>query len=72
MDAPSGTVRELAEAMCEVAQNKMAVPVEQMHGEKETRGATIGGTRVHLIRLPGFVIVFETIFGLSHERSLPL
>lgn len=68
MDAPSGTVRELAEALGEVAQSKVAVPVEQTHGEKETRGAKIGGTQVHSIRLPGFVIAFETIFGLPHER----
>jgi len=68
VDAPSGTVRELAEALGEVAHNKLAVSVEQTHGEKETRGATIGGTQVHSIRLPGFVIAFETIFGLPHER----
>jgi len=68
VDAPSGTVRELAEALGEVAQNKVAVPVEQTHGEKEARGARIGGTQVHSIRLPGFVIAFETIFGLPHER----
>jgi 4-hydroxy-tetrahydrodipicolinate reductase len=68
LDAPSGTVRELAEALGEVAQNEVAIPVEQTHGEKETRGATIGGTQVHSIRLPGFVIAFETVFGLPHER----
>jgi len=42
----------------------VTIPVEQTHGEKETRGARIG----HSIRLPGFVIAFETIFGLPHER----
>jgi 4-hydroxy-tetrahydrodipicolinate reductase len=68
VDAPSGTVRELAEALGEVAESKVAVPVEQTHGEKETRGATIGGTQVHSVRLPGFVLAFETIFGLPHER----
>lgn len=68
VDAPSGTVRELAEALGGVAQSKLAIPVEQSHGEREVRGATIGGTQVHSIRLPGFVIAFETIFGLPHER----
>jgi 4-hydroxy-tetrahydrodipicolinate reductase len=67
-DAPSGTVRELAEALGEVAQSKVVVPVEQTHGEKRARGATIGGTQVHSLRLPGFVIAFETIFGMPHER----
>jgi len=68
VDAPSGTVRELAEALGEVAQSKLAVPLDQTHGEKEARGAAIGGTQVHSIRLPGFVIAFESIFGLPHER----
>jgi 4-hydroxy-tetrahydrodipicolinate reductase len=64
------TVRELAEALGEVAQSKVAVPVEQTHGEKQARGATISGTQVHSIRLLGFVIAFETIFGLPHERLM--
>lgn len=53
-----------------MAGSKVAIPVEQTHGEKETRGATIAGTQVHSIRLPGFVIAFETIFGLPHERLM--
>src|SRR5437764_6457308 len=67
-DAPSGTTRELAEALGEVAQNKLAVPVEQTHGPHESRGASIAGTQVHSIRLPGIVLAFETIFGLPNER----
>jgi 4-hydroxy-tetrahydrodipicolinate reductase len=67
-DAPSGTTRELAEALGEVAQNKLAVPVEQTHGERQARGATIGGSQVHSIRLPGYVLAFETVFGLPNER----
>src|ERR1700726_4063302 len=34
----------------------------------EARGATIEGTQVHSLRLPGYVIAFETIFGLPDER----
>ncbi len=67
-DAPSGTTRELAETLAEVAQNKVAVPVEKTHGPREARGATIAGTQVHSIRLPGIVLAFETIFGLPNER----
>jgi 4-hydroxy-tetrahydrodipicolinate reductase len=67
-DAPSGTTRELAEALGEVAQNKLAVPVDQTHGPREARGASIAGTQVHSIRLPGIVLAFETIFGLPNER----
>jgi 4-hydroxy-tetrahydrodipicolinate reductase len=65
-DAPSGTARELAEALGEVAQNKLAVPVERTHGNREARGSTIAGTQVHSIRLPGIVLAFEAIFGLPN------
>lgn len=68
IDAPSGTTRELAEALATVAQNQLLVPLEQTHGPKEARGATIDGTQVHSLRLPGYIIAFETIFGLPSER----
>jgi 4-hydroxy-tetrahydrodipicolinate reductase len=68
VDAPSGTARELAEEMAEVAVNHIELPIDQTHGSPEARGALIGGTPVHSIRLPGYVIAFETIFGLPEER----
>lgn len=68
IDAPSGTARELAEELARVQENKMAVPPEQIKGYKEARGAQIKGTPVHSLRLPGFVLSFESIFGLSDER----
>jgi 4-hydroxy-tetrahydrodipicolinate reductase len=67
-DAPSGTARELAEALGEVAQNNLAVPVGRTHGSREARGATVAGTQVHSIRLPGIVLAFEAMFGLPNER----
>jgi 4-hydroxy-tetrahydrodipicolinate reductase len=68
VDAPSGTMRELAEELAQVAENRLGLPVAQTHGPQEARGATIGNTQVHSIRLPGYVIAFETIFGLPDER----
>ena len=68
VDAPSGTTRELAEAMGDVAESELAVAIDQTHGPAEARGATIGGTQVHSVRLPGFIIAFETLFGLPDER----
>ncbi len=67
-DAPSGTTRELAEALGEVAPNRLAMPVEKTHGLREARGATIAGTQVHSVRLPGIVLAFEAIFGMPNER----
>jgi 4-hydroxy-tetrahydrodipicolinate reductase len=67
-DSPSGTARELAEALGDVAKNAVEVPIQKTLGTPETRGATIGGTQVHSVRLPGFVLSFETLFGLPNER----
>jgi len=67
-DAPSGTVRELAEELAAVAENRLGLPVEETHGVREARGSLITGTPVHSVRLPSYTIAFETIFGLSDER----
>ena len=67
-DAPSGTTRELAEALGEMARNEKAIPVERTHGEPAARGASVAGTQVHSVRLPGIVLAFEAIFGLPDER----
>ena len=68
VDAPSGTTRELAEELATVAQNHLDLPIEQTLGACEARGATVAGTQVHAVRLPSYVIAFETIFGLPDER----
>ena len=68
LDAPSGTARELADALGEVAPNQLTIPIEQTHGDRDARGASIAGTQVHSIRLPGYILAFETIFGLPNER----
>jgi 4-hydroxy-tetrahydrodipicolinate reductase len=67
-DAPSGTTRELAEELAHIADNRLDHPIEQTYGAKEARGAQIAGTPVHSVRLHGYVIAFETIFGLPDER----
>jgi 4-hydroxy-tetrahydrodipicolinate reductase len=69
-DAPSGTTRELAEELASIAQNRIEVPIVQTHGNPQARGATIAGTQVHSVRLPGYVIAFDAIFGLSDERLI--
>jgi len=42
--------------------------VESLHGPKETRGAEVAGVRVHSVRLPGYVLSCEAVFGLPGER----
>jgi len=67
-DAPSGTTLELAEELAEVRENRIELPIERVHGRREARGANVAGTQVHSVRLPNYVIAFETIFGLPDER----
>lgn len=67
-DVPSGTGRELAERLGAVRQDPTAKPVDELRGPKETRGADIGRTRVHSVRMPGFVLSCEALFGLPDER----
>ena len=67
-DAPSGTARELAERLGEVSTHALAVPVAEVIGHPEARGATIGGTQVHSLRLPSFVVSTEVVFAAPDER----
>jgi dihydrodipicolinate reductase len=66
-DAPSGTVRELAGRLGKVRQPQLQIPLEQTVGMRETRGGTLAGSQVHAVRLPGFVIGVETIFGMPDQ-----
>jgi 4-hydroxy-tetrahydrodipicolinate reductase len=67
-DAPSGTARELAFRLGEVKKPHPGVPLDQVRGPRETRGATLNGVQVHSLRLPGYVIGVEAIFGASGQR----
>ena len=66
-DAPSGTARELATRLGAIRRPAVALPIEQTVGMREARGAEIGGTRVHSVRLPGFVLGAEVIFGMPDQ-----
>lgn len=67
-DAPSGTARELATRLARVRRPEPTVPLEQTVGQREARGATLSGSQVHSVRLPGFVISAEVIFGMPDQR----
>jgi len=68
VDAPSGTARELAARLSGVRKPEPTVPIAQTSGDRDARGATLAGVQVHSVRLPGFVISAEVIFGLSDQR----
>lgn len=67
-DAPSGTARELAEQLAAVRRPEYALPPERTAGHPEARGASIAGTQVHSLRLPGYTLAVEAQFGLPDER----
>jgi 4-hydroxy-tetrahydrodipicolinate reductase len=67
-DAPSGTARELAERLADVHRPALDVPLDDVLGAAQARGATVAGTQVHSLRLPGFVVSTEVVFASSGER----
>jgi 4-hydroxy-tetrahydrodipicolinate reductase len=67
-DAPSGTVRELAYRLSKVRTSELTVPLEETQGVPETRGARMTGSQVHSIRLPGYTISAEVIFGMPDQK----
>ena len=67
-DAPSGTVRELVERLDEVRRPTITVPVDETHGDRAARGASVAGTQVHSLRLPSFVVSTEVVFARAGER----
>lgn len=44
------------------------VPIGETVGLREARGATLGASQVHSIRVPGFVISAEVIFGMPDQK----
>jgi 4-hydroxy-tetrahydrodipicolinate reductase len=71
-DAPSGTARELAERLQEVREPQSDVPVDEVAGQPEARGATVAGTQVHSVRLPSFVVSTEVVFAAADDERLSI
>jgi len=69
-DVPSGTGRELANRLSKVGKSKLDVPLNDIDGPIETRGARMQGTQVHSIRLPGYVISIDAIFGMPDQKLI--
>jgi 4-hydroxy-tetrahydrodipicolinate reductase len=67
-DSPSGTAWELANRLSKIRPSELTIPLEQTEGIIETRGARINGSQVHSIRLPGYTISIEIIFGMPDQK----
>ena len=70
VDAPSGTARELANRLSNVQEASLEVPLDKIDGIKESRGARLQGTQVHSVRLPGYVISIDAIFGMPDQKLI--
>ena len=69
-DVPSGTARELANRLSRIQESKLEVPLDQIEGPKESRGARLQGTQVHSVRLPGYMLSIDAIFGMSGQKLI--
>ena len=67
-DAPSGTAREVAERIDEVRAPATGVAINETVGAREARGATVGRSQVHSLRLPSFTVSTEAVFAAEGER----
>lgn len=67
-DVPSGTTRELAARLARIRPSELTVPLEQTQGPVESRGARVAESQIHSIRLPGYTISAEIVFGMPDQR----
>lgn len=70
IDAPSGTARELAHRLGQVGESTLDIPLDEIEGERESRGLRLNGSQVHSIRLPGYVLSVEAIFGMPGQKLI--
>lgn len=69
-DAPSGTALQLAIRLSQVRESRLDIPLDEMQGPKESRGVRLRGSQVHSVRLPGYVISLDAIFGMPDQKLI--
>jgi 4-hydroxy-tetrahydrodipicolinate reductase len=69
-DVPSGTVLQLANRLSQVRASQLDIPLDEVRGPKESRGARLQGSQVHSVRLPGYVISVDAIFGMPDQKLI--
>jgi len=69
-DAPSGTALQLASRLSQVRESQLDIGLEEMQGPKESRGVRLHGSQVHSVRLPGYVISLDVIFGMPDQKLI--
>jgi 4-hydroxy-tetrahydrodipicolinate reductase len=69
-DATSGTARELANRLSAIRESQIDIPLAEVDGPKESRGTRLHGSQIHSIRLPGYVISIDAIFGMPDQKLI--
>ncbi len=69
-DVPSGTARELANRLSRIRESQLDIPLESIEGPTESRGARLQGSQVHSVRLPGYNISLDVIFGMPDQKLI--
>jgi 4-hydroxy-tetrahydrodipicolinate reductase len=69
MDAPSGTARRTAEMMRKARSDGFRAMAQEEESVKGCRGGSIGGVRIHSVRMPGLLAHQQVMFG-SHGETL--
>jgi 4-hydroxy-tetrahydrodipicolinate reductase len=69
-DVPSGTVLQLANHLSQVRASQLDIPLDEVQGPRESRGARLQGSQVHSVRLPGYVISVDAIFGMPDQKLI--
>lgn len=67
LDAPSGTARRTAEMMRKARSDGFRAPVDSEESVKGARGGSLGGVRIHSVRLPGMLAHQEVILAAPGE-----
>jgi len=67
LDAPSGTARRTADMMRKAREDGFRTPVDSEESVKGVRGGSLGGLRIHSVRLPGKLAHQEVILAAPGE-----
>ncbi len=70
IDSPSGTARELAYRLSKIRESQLDVPLNEGQEPSGIRGARLNGTQVHSVRLPGYVLALDAIFGMPDQKLI--
>lgn len=69
-DVPSGTARELANRLSKIQESQLDVSLDSVNGPKESRGVRLHGSQIHSVRLPGYIISLDAIFGMPDQKLI--